>query len=326
MQKDRNISIQLLRIIACTGVFCVHFGQRVELEGIVRTFFDSCKYCVQLFFIISGLLAAKGLNNKHSVIFYYKKRIISILPLYYLVILWYFITENILNIFFHQIPPDILGLRWFRYIFILNGFIGSDTFFWSNIGGTWTIPVFAFFYLIAPLIMMFVISWKKAFWTMISAFVLTKILVQIYYCTIFDNIYYFFIGIFIYYCHKEKKLMLCSVGFLILTLSTVILGNAWYPGFFALLTCICLQGNIQLSASTQKVVCYLDEHSYTLYLVHGAVFYSIIDRIGYGRLGVPKSIIGIAAITLSLAGTVIVHKWIEKPTQNLLKEKMLHKI
>ena len=107
----RNVTIQILRVIACFMVFLVHFGQRTSLDGIVRSFTDFGAYGVHLFFLISGFLACKAFFNKENVDIkkYYIKRAIAILPLYYLIILYYFITENIFNQFTPIIPQDELG-------------------------------------------------------------------------------------------------------------------------------------------------------------------------------------------------------------------------
>jgi len=48
--------------------------------------------------LISGFLAIKTFTEKNvDVKNYYLKRIIAIIPLYYLVVAYYFITENIIN-------------------------------------------------------------------------------------------------------------------------------------------------------------------------------------------------------------------------------------
>ena len=73
---------------------------------------------------------------------------------------------------------------------------------------------------------------------------------------------------------------------------------------------------------TQKWIDRLDEHTYTIYLVHGVVFCSLIDRLK--PLGVPSVIIGGIAILLTTVGTILVHKWIEKPIQTLLRKELLH--
>ena len=62
-----------------------------------------------------------------------------------------------------------------------------------------------------------------------------------------------------------------------------------------------------------KVFDVLDEHSYTLYLVHGIVFCGILDKFHFNtwiRL--------LIAIVATLLLTVAAHKYIEKPIQNKL--------
>ena len=163
-QTNRLLFIQILRVAACILVFLVHFGQRLELTSFIRQITNFGEYGVQLFFIISGYLAAYGLSDKKNISIkkYYIKKAIRILPLYYLVIAYYFVSENILNQFVHHIPVDTAGLGWFRYLFLLNGFIDNDTYFWSNLGITWTIPIFIFFYLIAPFLFKWIIDLKTA--------------------------------------------------------------------------------------------------------------------------------------------------------------------
>ena len=61
----------------------------------------------------------------------------------------------------------------------------------------------------------------------------------------------------------------------------------------------------------------LDEHSYTLYLVHGIVFCGIIDKFEVGLvLRVLIAVVGTAFLTW------IVHKLYEKPVQSLLRKVM----
>lgn len=291
----------------------------------MRDFTDFGRFGVQLFFIISGLLAARGLDGKNDTWGYYKKRLIAIAPLYYVVIIWYFITENLLNIFFHHIPVDAAGLGWFRYVFMLNGFVNSDTYFWSNLGITWTIPIFAFFYLIAPFVMRVTKDWKSGACIFGVVFIGTRILCHFYSCTIFQNIHYFFIGIIIYFCWRDNKLMPCALSFLIIAIAEIILERLSYPAIFAAMICIGLEHEVILSEKMQRVVDVIDEHSYTMYLVHGIVFCSLLDRLRADRFGVPRVIIGVIAIVGTFLGSVIVHRWIEKPLQQWVKKRLLTK-
>lgn len=323
IKNKRNSSIQILRIIACLLVFIVHFAQRTGISGNLRLITDFGKYGVQLFFIISGLLATMGLQKQEKISIYYKKRIINILPLYYIVILWYFITETILNEHFYHIPKDVNGLGWFRYIFLLNGFIPNNTYFWSNLGITWTIPIFTFFYLIIPFIIKVIKNYKFSFIIMILSFLLSTILNSIYPCVIFGNISYFFIGVFIYYFWKENKLRFCSLFFLIISILCSIFGKINYYFIFAVIISILLEKEITLSKFAQKIIDKVDGYTYTLYLVHGIVFCSLIDKLPIFQVNLSNFTIGVVAILLSFFGTIIVHDFIERPIQKFLTEKII---
>lgn len=146
---ERNESIKIWRVLSCVGVLTVHLGWKMRLDGNIRAFTDFGQYGVYLFFIISGYLACFSQElQKGDVLAYWYKRAIRLLPLYYFVIIIYFIAETYI---FKTVPVDDTGLRWLRYFLLLFGFIKSDVKFWKNIGFTWTIPVFLFFYLLAPL-------------------------------------------------------------------------------------------------------------------------------------------------------------------------------
>ena len=110
----RLLSIQIIRCLSCIMVFLVHWGQLVQLEGAPRSVTDLGAYGPQLFFIISGFLAARSLcARKSNPLEYYKKRALTILPLYYVIILWLFVSDSCLN-YLHiiDIPADEYHLGW----------------------------------------------------------------------------------------------------------------------------------------------------------------------------------------------------------------------
>jgi len=322
----RNVSIQLLRVCACIMVFVVHFGQRVSLSGVVRSLTDFGAYGIQLFLLISGFLAGKTFfgNPNVDVFNYYKKRVIAILPLYYLVILYYFISENILNRFVSVIPMDELGVGWFRYIFILNGFLNSDTYFWSNLGITWTIPIFVFFYLIAPWILRRINTVFFSILVWFAVFVFTKGLNEFYTCVIFDNLHVLFLGVVIFACVHNKSSSIATVLFLVLALCMLIFGKTKYA-YISIFSCLLLTMSswetLLLPKWLQRIIDALDEYSYTLYLVHGVVFCSLLDRLNL--IGVPKILIAIIAVVGTFFATWIVGKFIERPIQRFLTKRLL---
>ena len=327
--KNKNISIQLLRISACLMVFMVHFGQRTDLSGILRSFTDFGRYGVQLFFLISGFLAAKTFIDKpnSTVIEYYKKRAIAILPLYYITIIYYFFTENLLNHFKSVIPPDELGVGWLRYIFLLNGFLNSETYFWSNLGITWTIPIFATFYLIAPWILRKAKSIASTTVIWLIIFVTTGLFSLFYSCQNFTYIHIFFLGAVLYSCTKHNFNKQASVLFLLISIVATIVKKEEYTYTFIFASIVLILvsiENLTLPNKLQKLVNTLDSYSYTLYLMHGIFFCSILDRLNQ-YFEVSKIIIAIIAIVGTALATWIVGKYIEKPIQKYLRNKLLNK-
>ena len=295
------------------------------MEGIVRNFTDFGAYGVHLFFLISGFLACKAFFNKENVDIkkYYIKRAIAILPLYYLVILYYFITENILNQFVSVIPPDDLGVGWFRYVFVLNGFLNSDTYFWRNLGITWTIPIFCVFYLIAPWILRKRKSLFSVVLIWIGVFVSTKLLCVIYTCSVFENLHYLFLGCVLFASIERnayKKLELCLIPMIICSMNLK-QHDLTVAFIFALLILIFVTMNsFTLPKKLQKIVDCLDKYSYTLYLMHGVVFCSLLDRLK--ALDVHPMIIGVLAIIGTVFATWIVGRFLEKPIQDFLRKKL----
>ena len=324
--NKRSTSVQLLRVSACFLVFLVHFGQRAGFSGALLSLSNFGAYGVQLFLLISGYLAGKTFidNPDTSVLIYYKKRAISLLPLYYLVILYYFITENILNQIVSVIPNDELGIGWLRYIFLLNGFLNSDTYFWSNLGITWTIPIFAFFYLIAPWILRKIKSKYSSIIIWFVIFVLTQVLNCFYSCVIFNELHWMFLGVVIYTCVKYRYTSIATVVISIITIGVTILGSPTYV-YGGIFSCIMLAllgtDDLALPEWLQRIIDVLDKYSYTIYLMHGVVFCSLINRLV--SLGTNKIIIVIVAILGTFLATFIVGKFIEKPIQRFLKKKLI---
>ena len=324
MKENRNISIQILRVCACLMVFLVHFGQRVSLNGTIRSFTDFGRFGVHLFFLISGFLAGKTFfgNSNINIKQYYIKRMIAILPLYYLVIIYYFITENILNVFYPVIPSDELSLGWLRYVFLLNGFFNSNTYFWSNLGITWTLPIFIFFYFIAPFTLRRVNSVRSSFFVWFIVYLITSILGKLYPCTIFSNLHLLFLGVVLYSCTRMGYHSIATVSFSCCAICMSILNHQTYA-YVSIFSIIILTltsiEHIHLPGWLQKTINVLDTYSYTLYLTHGVVFCSLLDRLT--KLGTSTTLIALLAVLGTTLGTWIVGRYIEKPIQQGLRKR-----
>lgn len=160
--KTRLQYIQIIRIISCLGVFCVHFGIYMDFGGILRKITDFGRYGVYLFFIISGFLALLSTENEAIVSLknYYINRLIKIVPIYYLVITYFFIVDTVIG-HNYNIPVDVYKVGWLRYFAFFNIFIPNATNYWDNIGSTWTIFVFLLFYILFPFMKRFAVNIKR---------------------------------------------------------------------------------------------------------------------------------------------------------------------
>lgn len=321
----RNVSLQLLRAAACILVFIVHFGQRLKVDGLLLEATSFGAYGVQLFFLISGFLAAKTFSEHPDISLkeYYVKRAIAILPLYYLIMLYYFVS---MNVFYHaSIPADELGLGWLRYLFLLNGFLTSETNFWGNLGITWSIPVFAVFYLIAPFVLKRIKGIWSALFTWVGLFGITAILRRFYDCDLTAKLHYLFLGVLVYFCIQKKAVPLAAAAFQVVMIGAVILGAkaiAYTFAFATMLTVLIPIGDtLTLPTPLQKLVNVLDKYSYTIYLVHGVVFCGIIDRVP--AINSSRILVTVVAVFGTIVLTWLVGKYLEKPLQKWLTKKFV---
>lgn len=135
--NERNYNLDILRIVAALMVLMVHIGYQFPWI----TDYTWCGfYGTSLFFALSGFLTFSSIAHCDSTLDFYKRRVIRIIPLYWVVL----IITAILN---HQ----LLSFKFLRYFLFLQMFIPSEDFgTWNNINGLWTMSAFMFFYLIAP--------------------------------------------------------------------------------------------------------------------------------------------------------------------------------
>ena len=149
MTKHKNVALDELRILAALMVLGVHTGQKVGLGDGAQG--------VQLFFVLSGYLAAASLSRHPEPLPYYQRRIRRILPLYWLVLVlrWLFDAVRYLaaGASAAQLfgPGGPCGPGYLRYFVFLQMWLPSDNWMlWNNRNVLWTMSAFAFFYLLAP--------------------------------------------------------------------------------------------------------------------------------------------------------------------------------
>lgn len=147
-------TLDLYRVVAILMVMTVHCGQYVFPKGTIA--YDVAHfglYGVPVFFALSGYLAIKSANRGLKTKEYYIKRLVRILPAYYVCLL---ITGSVV-----RMPIDDTSLGWLRYFLFLNLFIPSSDQEWVNINGYWCMPVFMCFYLLVPFIYRWINTLKR---------------------------------------------------------------------------------------------------------------------------------------------------------------------
>lgn len=265
------LNIKVLRAFSCIVVMLVHLGQRMELEGAVRLLTDFGANGVFFFFCISGFLGYVSLERDNSAVSFWKRKIIRILPLVYVILIYGFIYHVF---FLRELPADNLHLYWLRYFLLINMFIPAEGY-WLNLYAMWTIFVFAFFYLIAPILFKYINSYKRS-WAFTCILIWINIMnggeAGIGFFWPIGFLYAFFLGITIYYAIKEEKKanFFFVAGILWIICETMNYNTVMCTIVFSfvMLGSFCFRTN---STCINKVISILDRYSYGLYLCHAVV-------------------------------------------------------
>ena len=324
MNRQRNI--QILRILACFGVFLVHFGQQLEFHGILRIFTDMGAMGVYLFFLLSGYLSFVSFDRKGEggLLQYYARRLARILPVYYVVIIYQFILHVYILC---DVPVDDTHLGWFRYVFLINTTIPASDVFWTNLNLTWTIPAFMLFYLFAPLLYKYVRNFNTALivWLLSCFFTYIPNIYAPDYAPI-KYMQFFLFGIVIYYIQAEKKedqLIILLVIYLLYFLFIIYTTGNLQINIWTMIFGLILIGSSNLVIKRDAlchIIDVLDEYSFSVYLIHG---------IAIGNVGIWRKVTqyeqwrlqaGVLIILQTIMGVILVHNIIEKPVYSFIKK------
>lgn len=286
----RYENLSLLRVIAVAGVFIAHLAQKLEISGHLRSVTDLGSLCVELFIMLGGFFAIRYFDttqSRHRVLRYYLKRMFRLLPMYYLVIAYFYVTETF---FFRAVPEDPTGLGWSRYVFLLAGNIRSgDSYFdfWTNLGSTWTVFVFATFYLLMPLIAKLVRNYRSAVLFLGASWAVRVVLESTHapYLHTFTYLVFFAAGILLWFSEKEARhaTTLCLIGmalmFHIAFMGTILAFNDLILATiaFVLIAIATFPLRIQ-NPRLKKIISVIDTYSYTIYLGQGIIYCGVIDK------------------------------------------------
>ena len=315
--------------IAQWSIFEKIYFSALQLTSLGREF-------VILFFILSGFSIAYSLQNKTSIINFYSRRLIRLYPPYILALIWAAIVFFIAI----RISPGITDGK--ESVFTSISSTTKNLFYLPNgafIGQFWSLTYEVIFYLVVPIFVL-----NKRLYYLISILIYVVSFYSSWNSTTGNNIismfildYNIYFAIGIYFFHNYKKInsllsfknnyLLCStLG--ILFVSMVILKfktteenkiSILVSVFFSII----LITNFLQKEIHNKVLTFLGNMSYTLYITHVATiffFKAIIFKMGIiNSLAINAWYLWIICVFVTILISSLFYKLAENPSKILLK-------
>lgn len=326
-------NLQILRGISALLVCCFHFRETINFPelNLGDVLFKKGSIGVPVFFIISGFIMVFTTQKIHfanntfqQVILFYKRRIIRIVPLYYLLTFAAMIPGGGFMLFFH-------GEGLYELIHSLLFVPTKKEFPVLYLG--WSLNFEMFFYLVFGLSLFFK---EKRYYIIICFFVITYILgfyirfesPYIRMATSSLNLY-FVVGIIFalllnsYKIPKNYATAISLAGclsFILILLGIIPIDNEWIKLFFISLFVLsfltfdytfCWKGN--------RFMIFLGDISYSLYLSHPFIEIVLKSHKPEGFTGIPLFIF---KIVLAILLASLLYFFVEKKITRYLKIKL----
>jgi peptidoglycan/LPS O-acetylase OafA/YrhL len=347
MKLDYRPEIDGLRTIAVLSVIFYHTKVVIFDHEIFKGGFIG----VDIFFVISGylisLIILKELNKSATFSFknFYERRIRRILPPLLVVMLifsplsWYYL----LPINFVDYSKSIL----YSIGFSSNYFFWSSGFSYGDVNTslkpflhTWSLSVEEQFYILFPLVLLFIFRYlKKYLISILIFFFIISLLIADYGSKLIPNANFYFItsrgwellsgSILAYFeiklghrsQQKKLNLILPSLGLILIIYSIIFFNDQmFHPSLYTLLPVIGICIIIWFSDKNEpitkllssKLFVYLGLISYSLYLWHYPILvFDTITEFSKDNMN-KKILIGLAILVLS----IISYHFIERPSRN----------
>ena len=304
----------MLRGIAALLVVQVHFLNNLILRDVLKTniitdFFKIWgDFGVDIFFVISGFVMARSLENQQSFWEFFLRRFYRIYPLYFISVIFLLAIHYVAN-------------SWdFSTIFLVKTFVLFPTFHHSDIsmflGPAWTLCFELLFYFCCSISFI-------SFFSAIKSRSLIVILALFFFSFIFSNLFLMFLyGIICWKCYKLLPSEIFTTIIIILVLSYIVIiqcidislhtqlnSKRWlYFGIPALII-VSISSKLNLRNSFLE---YLGEISYSIYLSHMALTVHV-----YGKLAevvyMPFIVHFVLIIIISIIVGIIFYELFEKP-------------
>lgn len=323
----RLYNLDYLRGIAAFSIMIYHY-----CSYSFGNIFDSASllgrlgtYGVSIFYILSGLTLYLVYEKRFNLLEFCIKRIFRIFPLLWLAIIGTIVVTGYI--------PNFKGL--FLNITGLFGFIKPAAYVGT---GMWSIGNELVFYTFFPLFI-YLLNKKKLFVLFVSILFFIYLAFAFYFLTprqtiedqwaIYVNplnqIFLFASGIIMGLIFKNTRIKANSF-FLILSCfcfiffpvegDKIAVLTGWNRLFFTLVTffiCLCSYKNVyELPFSLHKPLQFLGEASYSLYLLHPIIWFSISKIFGTFHIVLPSISMIIIAVSLSLGISYYVYNYFER--------------
>ena len=171
--KKRFIPLDGARGIAVVLVLLSHISIKEQSVADFLQFQGIGGVGVYLFFCLSAFLLGLGLFtrelNTQNIQHFYVKRILRILPLYYFVVFSTFLYQSFTG-----------GVNE-GYLRVTGGFQGflEHLFFWRGDGVFWSIVIEMQFYVVAPLIAVFLVTYKRIALIILSVLAIVNAIIYV---------------------------------------------------------------------------------------------------------------------------------------------------
>lgn len=334
----RKENIVLFRVISCLMVFICHLCQKMSLPANILQITQFGRFGVEIFFIISGYLIATSYYSygKKNRKLYIGRKMVRILPLYYSIILYFFLTDTFL--FKYEIC-DTSGFGWIRYIFILNGILPypSDGYWW-NLGMSWTIPMFmcAYFFFPICLRMFDAISKKGLTWGgILFVFIAIMELLNVIQIRYFPGCFivlrylrFFSLGMVLYYAERDEKVVHIAVIASLYELYILIIGKQdeemLYALFFLVLLIITRDIKIK-SITIKRIISVMDKYSFTIYMVQSIPLSQFIREYeARNSTMMPPQYVAIVVFVSTICFALLFFHYVQQPFERLFNSSYLN--
>ena len=313
-------NIQVLRAFAALSVLFLHTVYAVNdynFFQLTKNFSSWGDFGVDIFFIISGFIMIYIKRSQKNVLYFLKKRIIRILPLY-----WFF---NILYLFLFILFPtsfrtlQISSDNFFLSLLFLNQYINLEK---PIITAGWSLEYEMLFYILFAICMLFK-NIKLFYFFIIFLLFLLSFLDFLY----IEFLFGILIGIF--YINKNKLIknilknyscFILTFGFFTLFISFFFYEETHRTIKYGIPCAFIVLGSIFSKQISNKYIIFLGNASYSIYLSH---IFCVIGTAKLFKIIAPNFngiTLVVIILTFSLLFASLIHLFIERNLILLMKK------